>query len=80
MDFRRATGHELQWIGTGISQGFSNFLFVDQYYWLVLRTVLVKKEQYLAHLQQIRTWDGTSIEEQVVEKLRGYLIYRECFG
>ena len=32
MDFRQATGKQLQWLDTGIEKNFSNFLFVDQHY------------------------------------------------
>jgi hypothetical protein len=37
--------------------------------WLVLRTSLVKKEDYLEHAQSTRAWDGTSLEAELHQKL-----------
>ena len=41
--------------------------------WLVLRTTLVKKDDYLKHAQTIRAWDGSSLETELLQKLRDYL-------
>jgi len=41
--------------------------------WLVLRTLLIKKENYLKHLEEIRAWDGASLEADMVQKFRDYL-------
>lgn len=50
MDFRQATGKQLQWLDTGIEHRFSNFLFVDQHYGSnpVLRRIfsLARKHSY----------------------------------
>lgn len=32
MSFRQAAGRRIEWLNTGIDQGFSNFLFVDRRY------------------------------------------------
>ena len=32
MNFREARGQRLEWINTGVQEGFSNFLFIDQRY------------------------------------------------
>ena len=50
MDFRQAIGHKRQWLDTGISRGFSNFLYVDEHYHsnAVLRRIfsLARKHDY----------------------------------
>jgi hypothetical protein len=50
MDFRQVAGKQLRWVNTGIDQGFSNFLFIDEYYGSnpVLRRIfsLARKQGY----------------------------------
>lgn len=41
--------------------------------WLVLRTILVRKDAYLKHLEEMRTWDGASLEVEILQRLRDYL-------
>lgn len=41
--------------------------------WLVLRTILIKKEHYLKHLQEIRTWNGALLEADMLQKFHDYL-------
>ena len=40
---------------------------------LVLRTILVRKPDYLAHLNALRTWDGTTLEPALIQKFQNIL-------
>lgn len=41
--------------------------------WLVLRTMLLEKEQYLQHLEQMCSWQGAHLEQECIQKYRDYL-------
>ena len=69
MSFREATGRRLDWINTGIDQGFSNFLFVDQHYRSnpVLRRIfsLARKQNFLSLLiEEITEADCALLAEE----------------
>lgn len=69
MSFREATGRRLDWINTGIDQGFSNFLFIDQNYRSnpVLRRIfsLARKQNYQSLLiEEILEADCSLLAEE----------------
>lgn len=41
--------------------------------WLVLRTLLVSRDEYLAHLQSLSSWDGTTLESGIQDHVKQQL-------
>jgi hypothetical protein len=40
---------------------------------LVLRTVLARKTDYIAHLQSLRSWEGAAMESALIQKFQNFL-------
>jgi len=57
---------------TGIDW-YDRFAVFTKSGWLVLRTLLLKKGDYIRHLEEIRAWDDASLEPEIVQKFRDYL-------
>jgi hypothetical protein len=47
---------------------YNRFAVFAERGWLVLRTVLVKKQQYLDHLRQIKSWSGIPFEPDSITR------------
>ena len=52
---------------------YDRFALFTRRGWLVLRTILAKKDTYLKHLAEMRAWDGASLEADMLQKFRDYL-------
>lgn len=55
------------------SDWYDRFSVFTRRGWLVLRTALVNKEDYLQHAQAMRAWDGSALEADSLQTLRDYL-------
>ena len=55
------------------NEWFDRFSVFTRRGWLVLRTLLIKKDDYLKHLHDIRAWDGAALEADMLRKFRNYL-------
>jgi hypothetical protein len=62
-NFRPRTGND--W--------YDRFVVFTKGGWLVLRTVLLKKEDYLKHLEKIQAWDGADLEREMFQKFKDHL-------
>ena len=54
-------------------QWYDRFSVFTRGGWLVLRTMLVRKEQYVQHLLSIRDWHGAVLEPDMAQKFQDYL-------
>jgi hypothetical protein len=52
---------------------YARFAVFTQQGWLVLRTLLTKKADYLKHIEEIQAWDGMTLEPDIVQKFRDHL-------
>ncbi len=52
---------------------YDRFVVYTRCGWLVLRSALVCKGKYLKHLESVRTWNGTGLEPELIERLRNRL-------
>jgi hypothetical protein len=57
----------------GLNDWYDRFAVFTKRGWLVLRTILSKKEDYLKHLQEIRAWDGAKLEAEFIQRFTDHL-------
>ena len=55
------------------NEWFDRFAVFAKGSWLVLRTILINKNDYIAHLEKARSWDQTFLEPGALQKFRDYL-------